>query len=210
MKSLKCNKCGKPIDKLDKFCPHCGVPISKTTTAPKTKTVKRPSKKKIVVEPAQKLATSALLKWIGIALIVGLAFGWIRYWIGYYILIQGVLAGLLIPWLIGKTAQDQKEALTNVRFKMSIVLFFSFMIAQALGFGLAQPVFDPFNWFYRVWDGQTSESVFGIFSTGGVVHETFSGGLSGGFWVLLSFIDLFFMWFFILVSLPLPTNKKKS
>lgn len=84
------------------------------------------------------------------------------------------------------------------------------MIAQAIGFGLAQPMFDPFSWFYRVWDGQTSESVFGIFTTGGGIHETFSGGLSGGFWALLLFIDLFFMFFFILVSLPLLTNKKKS
>ena len=200
MKSLKCNKCEKSITLGDKFCPYCGAPVKNAKIAPK----------KMNIEQSPKLSASALLKWLGIALIVGLAFGWVRYWIGYYILIQGVLAGLLIPWLIGKTATDQKEALANVRFKMSIVLFFSFMIAQAIGFGLAQPMFDPFSWFYRVWDEQTSESVFGIFSTGGVVHETFSGGLSGGFWVLLSCIDLFFMWFFILVSLPLPTNKKKS
>lgn len=207
---MDCIKCGKPIDKLTKFCQHCGVPIVKTTTSPKTKTAKRLSNKKVIVEPSQKLTTSTLLKWIGIALIVGLVFGWVRYWVGYYILVQGVIVGLLIPWLIGKTAQHQKEALANVRFKMSIVLFFSFMIAQAFGFGLAQPAFDPFNWFYRVLEGQTSESIFGIFSTGGVVHETFSRGLNGGFWALFSFIDLFFMWFFILVSLPLPTNKKKS
>ena len=159
---------------------------------------------------SKKIPISAILKWILVAVIIGAIIGWIRYWIGYYILVQGVLVGLLIPWLIGQIAQHQKEALANVRFKMSIVLFFSFMIAQAFGFGLAQPVFDPFNWLYRVWDGQTSESVFGIFSTGGVVHEAFSGGLSEGFWALLSFIDLFFMWFFILVSLPLPTNKKRS
>ena len=84
MKSLNCNKCGKPIDKVDKFCPHCGAPISKTTTTPKTKIVKNPAKKKTIVIPAQKLSASALLKWIGIALIVGLIVGWIRYWILYF------------------------------------------------------------------------------------------------------------------------------
>lgn len=200
MKSTKCNTCQKPTSPEDKFCPHCGAPIKNIAPNLKAKTANE----------SKRIAFSALAKWILIALIVGFVVGWIRYWIGYYILIQGVLAGLLIPWLISKTAQEQKEALANARFKMAIVFFFSFMIAQAIGFGLAQPLFDPFNWFYRVWDEQTSESIFGIFSTGGVVHETFSGGLNGGFWALLSFIDLFFMFFFILVSLPLPSNKKKS
>ena len=163
-----------------------------------------------VIKQAQKLSVSALFKWIVIAFVLGFLVGWIRYWIGYYVLLQGILAGLLLPWLVNKTAQNQKEALANIRFKMAIFLFFSFMIAQAIGFGLAQPVFDPFNWLYRVWDGQTTESVFGIFSTGGVVHQTFSEGLNGGFWVFLFLFDLFFMFFFILTSLPLPSNKKRS
>lgn len=163
-----------------------------------------------VIKQAQKLSVSALFKWIVIAFVLGFLVGWIRYWIGYYILVQGILAGLLLPWLVNKTAQNQKEALANIRFKMAILLFFSFMIAQAIGFGLAQPVFDPFNWLYRVWDGQTTESVFGIFSTGGIVHQTFSEGLSGGFWVFLFLFDLFFMFFFILTSLPLSSNKKRS
>ncbi len=200
MKSLKCITCGKPAKPDDKFCQHCGAPLKKIAPNLKAKTANE----------SKGIVFFDLAKWILISLIVGLVVGWIRYWIGYYILIQGVLVGLLISWLVKKTAQEQKEALANVRFKMANVLFFSFMIAQAIGFGLAQPVFDPFNWLARVWDGQTSESVFGIFSTGGVVHETFSGGLSGGFWVLLSFIDLFFMFFFILVSMPLATNKKRS
>ena len=200
MKPDNCFKCGKPITSDDKFCPHCGVSTKGSVIAPK----------KEIVEQASKLTASALLKWIGIALLVGLIFGWIRYWIGYYILIQGVIAGLLIPWLIGKAAQDHKEVLADVRFKMANVLFFSFIIAQAIGFGLAQPVFEPFGWFYRVWDDQTSESIFGIFSTGGVVHETFSGGLSGGFWAFLFAFDLFFMFFFILVGLPLPSRKNKK
>ena len=200
MKSFKCNKCGKSITLGDKFCPLCGAPVKNIKNAPK----------ETIIKQSTKLSASALLKWIIIAITLGLFIGWIRYWIGYYVLIQGVIAGLLIAWIVKKVAKDQLQALADVRFKITIVLFFSFMIAQAIGFGLAQPVFDPFNWLARVWDGQTSESVFGIFSTGGVVHETFSGGLSGGFWVLLSFIDLFFMFFFILVSMPLATNKKRS
>lgn len=158
---------------------------------------------------SNKISTSSVLKWMVIAVFTGLVFGWIRYWIGYYVLIQGIIAGLFIPWMVKKTDTNQSHALSNIRFKMASLLFFSFMIAQSIGFGLAQPLFDPFNWLFRVWEGQTSESVFGIFSTGGVVHETFSGGISGGFWLILSLIDLFFMFFFILVSMPLTTKKTK-
>lgn len=205
MKSKKCGTCGKSIQFDDKFCQHCGTAIEKPALPkPPLASSAKP------INQTEKLSFSTVSKWILVAVIVGLLMGWIRYWIGYYILVQGVIVGLLIPWVVKKVEKEQLQALADVRFKMTIVLFFSFMIGQALGFGLAQPVFDPFNWLARVWDGQTSESVFGIFSTGGVVHETFSGGLSGGFWVILSAIDLFFMFFFILVSMPLTTKKTKS
>lgn len=151
-----------------------------------------------------------LIKSVITAVLIGIITGWLRYWIGYYVLIQGIVAGLLLSWLAKKIAADKQEGLSNIRFTMAILLFFSFMVAQAIGFGLAQPVFDPFNWVARVWDGQTTESFFGIFSTGGVAHETFSEGLSGVFWILLWLFDLLFMFFFILISLPLITSKKRS
>ncbi|HIE16234.1 MAG TPA: zinc-ribbon domain-containing protein [Bacteroidales bacterium] len=25
MSTIKCNKCNKPVESSDKFCPHCGV-----------------------------------------------------------------------------------------------------------------------------------------------------------------------------------------
>lgn len=200
MKSFKCATCGKLINPNDKFCQHCGA--AQKIVVPVTKLKK--------AAESERLSIASLLKWILIAVLTGLVFGWIRYWIGYYILLQGVIAGLLIPWMIKKTAVSQMEALSNIRFKMALLLFFAFIIAQALGFGLAQPVFDPFNWFARVWNGETTESVFGIFSTAGVVSQTFSEGLSGGFWLFLSMIDLFFMFFFILVSMPLTSKKAKS
>lgn len=200
MKSSTCNKCGRTINRDDKFCQHCGA----------AQEIVIPVAKPIKTAESENISTTVLIKWIFIAAITGLVFGWIRYWIGYYILIQGVIAGLLIPWMVKKTATNQTEALSNIRFKMVVLLFFSFMVGQALGFGIAQPVFDPFNWLARVWNGDTTESVFGIFSTAGVVSQTFSEGLNGGFWVLLSVIDLFFMFFFMLVSMPLTTKKAKS
>ena len=149
-------------------------------------------------------------KIIAIALFTGFAIGWIRYWVGYYILLQGVLVGLLIPWLVNKISKSHQKNLSTIRFKIALLLFFFFMIGQAIGFGWAQPVFDPFNWFARVWNGDTVESVFGIFSTAGVVHQAFAKGLNGGFWLLLTIIDLFFMFFFILISMPLNFKKSQS
>lgn len=197
MKSKKCSTCKKPINPDDKFCQHCGA-------AQKSKSNDGNQKK---TTESERISTAAVFKWITIAIITGLVFGWIRYWIGYYILIQGVIAGLLISWMVKKSAGTQTEALSNIRFKMVVLLFFSFMIGQAFGFGLAQPVFDPFNWLARVWNGDTTESVFGIFSTAGVVSQTFSEGLNGGFWLLLGLIDLFFMFFLMLVTMPLTTKK---
>ena len=197
MKSSKCNTCGNPIKPDDKFCQHCGA--FQKTEAPDAKPIKTVEQKKIAI--------ASLLQWIAIAVLVGIVFGWIRYWIGYYILIQGVIAGLLIPWMVKKSAANQTEAISHVRFKIAVLLFFSFMVAQAIGFGMAQPVFDPFNWFIRVWNGDSIESVFGIFSTAGVVHHAFSEGLNGGFWIFLWLIDISFMFFFILVSMPLTTKK---
>jgi hypothetical protein len=193
----KCKACGKTIQQDDKFCQNCGAPQKGTTSA---NTAKRKAMPK-------NLSTAPIVKCLALAIATGLVFGWIRYWIGYYILIQGVIAGVTISWMVKQTAGEYIEALANIRFKMVVLLFFMFMIGQAFGFGLAQPVFDPFNWLARVWNADTTESVFGIFSTAGVVSRTFSEGLNGGFWVILSLIDLFFMLFLMLVTMPLPTKK---
>ncbi|WP_346859227.1 zinc ribbon domain-containing protein [uncultured Draconibacterium sp.] len=200
MNLSKCSTCKKPIQPGDKFCQHCGAPQSTAVSAKENKAPVR----------SDSIAFNDFIKWILIAVVIGVAFGWVRYWIGYYVLIQGVIAGLLIPFFVKNTAKNQLEALSNIRFKTALLLFVFFLLAQALGFGMAQPVFDPFMWFIRVWNGDTSESVFAIFSTAGVVHRTFSEGINGGFWILLSAIDLFFMFFFILVSMPLTSKKTKS
>ncbi len=150
------------------------------------------------------------VKWIAIVILIGIVFGWIRYWIGYYILLQGIAVGLIIPWVIHKTGSNGQKVLYDHTFKIAVLLFFTFMIGQAIGFGLAQPVFDPIGWLSRVWQGDTTESVFGIYSTGGVAHHTFSEGMSGGFWSILSFIDLAFMFFFMLIGLPPKTKKNRS
>lgn len=150
------------------------------------------------------------IKWIFITIVIGFITGWLRYWMGYYILIQGVVLGFLVPWLIHKSDKQPQKILSDHSFKITVLLFFSLMIGQALGFGFAQPVFDPLCWFGRTWSGATSESVFGIFSTAGVAHKAFSGGMNGGFWLFLWLFDVAFMFFFMLISLPVKSVKNKS
>jgi len=157
---------------------------------------------------SKKQLFSSILLWILIAAGIGLTVGWIRYWIGYYILLQGIISGMLIPWAIHRIPKDRQMILADATFKMSIVTFFSFMVGQAIGFGLAQPWFEPIGWLMRILDDKTVESVFGIFSTGGVTHQFYANGLNGGFWVILSLIDLAFMFFFILISLPRKSVRK--
>ena len=40
-----------------------------------------------------------------ISALMGLATGWVRYWMGFFVLFQGVIASLLIVWLVGKYAK---------------------------------------------------------------------------------------------------------
>lgn len=200
MKSATCSSCTQQISPNDKFCQHCGAE-QKPKVAPKI------ASDEPKVQTNENYRFSDVIVAILLAGLTGIVFGYLRYWIGYYILIQGVIAAVVLAYFVKAQAANKLERLANVRFKMSLLLFVGFVLAQAVGYGLAQPVFDPFNWFARVWNGDSSESVFGIFSTAGVVSRTFSEGVSGGFWLLLTAIDLFFMFFILLVSMPLSTKK---
>ena len=81
-----------------------------------------------------------------------------------------------------------------------LILFFWFMIAQAIGFGMAQPWFDPLGWLVRVIQHGTRETVWGIGLIGGVAAKNFQLGVNGYFWIFLNLFDLFFMGFFLLVG----------
>lgn len=162
------------------------------------------------LEKQAKYIIKSILTYALVAFLTGMVMGWIRYWVGYYVLLQGIIAGLFIPWIIHKLPGGSLKILYDKSFQLSILLFLLFMTGQATGFGLAQPWFDPTGWLTRILNGKTTESVFGIFSTGGVVHQYYSNGLHGGFWALLTIFDMVFMFFFLLISLPPKSVKKKS
>ena len=142
-----------------------------------------------------------VIKGIIITFIFGVLIGVFRYWFGFYVLLQGILAAFGISWLMHKFVKTGQEVFAQKTFKMALLLFIVFMVGKAVGFGLAQPWFDPLGWFVRVVNGDSSEAVFGIYSKSGLVHSFFTDGLSGGFWLFLTLFDLVFLFFFLLISL---------
>lgn len=140
------------------------------------------------------------------AVVMGLAVGWLRYWVGFFILVQGAVSGLAIAWVMGlMTRKKEGHPGFGFSFGTAGLVFLTFMAAQAAGFGLAQPWFEPLGWAVRVWDGRSVEFVFGVAATAGV-HRGFAMGLSGGWWILFSLVDWAIMFFFLL-AMPWPSGK---
>ncbi|SMD02251.1 hypothetical protein SAMN02746065_1224 [Desulfocicer vacuolatum DSM 3385] len=141
---------------------------------------------------------------MGLAVFAGAAAGWGRYWYGYFVLGQGTLAGLFVPWAAGilcpSTLTPGKTMKKPDSMTQVLIFFACFMIAQAIGFGLAQPWFEPLGWLGRVIQNDTKESIWGITLLGGAVAKNFQLGVNGVFWIFLNLFDLFFMVFFLLVG----------
>ena len=147
------------------------------------------------------VSRSPLLLPVGIAaaLLIGLAVGWSRYWIGFFVLIQGGLAGALLSWLIAVIGRSRDGSggpfhpgfPRNLWYALAWVA--AFVIAEPFGLGLAQPWFDPWGWMGRVMDGQTVEPVFGLSSLGSAVIRAFALGGKGWLWVFLNLVDALLM-----------------
>ncbi len=139
--------------------------------------------------------------------------GWARYWYGYFVLGQGVLAGLFIPWaatvFCARFFQEGKKTKKPGSLILVLIFFVCFMIAQAIFYGLAQPWFAPVGWLVRVLQHRTNEVVWGISLLGGAVARNFQMGINGGFWIFLNIFDLFFMCFFLLVGINIQMEGKK-
>lgn len=135
---------------------------------------------------------------------VGLVYGAVRYWFGYFILAQGATAGAFISWGFLAWVRSRGGAPPRPDFKttlsVALIWFGLFMIGQAIGLGLAQPWFDPLGWVGRVWSGKSSEFVFGV-AANAAVARGFAGGVHGWFWLILSLID---WWIMIMMLLIIP------
>jgi hypothetical protein len=137
-----------------------------------------------------------------------LSVGWVRYWMGFFVLFQGVIASLLIAWLVGKyvkrsgTGANPSNRLALV---MALIWLVVFWAGQVLGLGLAQPWFDPLGYFGRILQGDARETAFGLASTAGWARS-FRGGFGGGFWIFLNVLDgLIMLLFLFRMPWPSPT-----
>jgi hypothetical protein len=129
--------------------------------------------------------------------LVGLAAGWVRYWMGFFILGQGAIASLLIAWFIRRYCRRRPDAVNpSHRSALALGWLAIFWIAQIYGLGSAQPGFDPLGYFGRILRGHALEMVFGIRAVAGWA-KSFSGGFGGGMWVLLNVVDSAIMYFFL-------------
>ena len=136
---------------------------------------------------------------------IGLAVGWVRYWIGFSVIIQGAIASVLIARLLGKYLKRTRSPVNpsgRVALLLAFVWLGVFWAAQVYGLGLAQPWFDPLGYFGRILEGDTRELAFGLTQTGGWTRA-FSGGFGGTFWIILNVLDGLIMYLF-LFRLPWP------
>ena len=74
--------------------------------------------------------------------------------------------------------------------------FVIFQAGLAVGFGLAQPWFEPVKFLSQVLAGQGIEFVFGIASSGGT-QKGFAMGASGFMWVVFNLVDWAVMFLFL-------------
>lgn len=146
-----------------------------------------------------------------ISALIGFATGWVRYWMGFFVLFQGVMASLLIAWLVGKywKGRDSASNPPNGKALMAALgWLIIFWVAQIYGLGLAQPWFDPFGYFGRILQGDAKEMAFGMKGISGWTSG-FSGGFGGGFWVFLNVLDSIIMYLF-LFRMPWPDPSRKD
>jgi hypothetical protein len=133
----------------------------------------------------------------------GVLAGVFRYWFGFFILGQGIFVGWLAPKLVAALASvnaSNDSGSASLKSFVFIIIILFFLFGQAIGFGLAQPWFEPIAWLDRVLSGRTSEYLFGIRLFGGVVNQPASLVVDGGFWLFFNLFDLIFMAFFLLIG----------
>ena len=194
----KCPKCEGRILENDRFCSKCGA------------TRKDEESKQAANEPVSAGVetkggggSNFLLIFIA-TLIVGSAIGWVRYWIGFCVIFQGAASAGLIIWAFQsfRNAPPKGSEVSNGQaWGWSVILIPVYCAAQIAGLGIAQPWFEPGEYFLSILKGNSSEAVFGITRT-----TAFSGGF---LWIFCNGLDAVIMLFILAIGIR-DDNSKRS
>ncbi|HNV72847.1 MAG TPA: hypothetical protein PKO06_24275, partial [Candidatus Ozemobacteraceae bacterium] len=117
----------------------------------------------------------------------GLVAGWLRYWLGFMVIFHGLAFALLATWVFNRLRPTPTPDLlwTNrAAWRSAPVFLLLFWVGQMIGLGLAQPVFDPWQFFWQILAGSEGESFVAM-----TQHRTYSGGLTGLFWAFTNLLD---------------------
>lgn len=134
-----------------------------------------------------------------IALLVGMAAGWLRYWLGFLVILHGAACAGIIGWLFhrARSAPPRNIQESNVRvWRWSLPLLAVFWAGQIVGTGLAQPWFEPLEHFGGIISGTSAETFLAMGSP-----RSYGGGMSGFLWVFTVLLDAVIMWLLLAVAL---------
>jgi len=140
-----------------------------------------------------------------VALLVGVAAGWIRYWFGFLVIFHGAACAGIIGWLFHRVRPDPTgtpEANASV-WRWTLPLLAVFWAGQIAGIGLAQPWFEPLAYLGGIVAGEGVET----FAAMGTVR-TYGGGMSGFLWLFSVVLDALVMW--ILLAVALRDDEKRG
>lgn len=136
---------------------------------------------------------------IGVTLLVGVAAGWLRYWLGFVVIFHGAACAGIIGWLFHRARSvppGNAEESNSQAWRWSLPLLVIFWAGQTAGIGLAQPWFEPLEYLGGIVSGNGVETFFAMGET-----RTYGGGMSGFMWIFCVLLDALIMWILLAVAL---------
>lgn len=134
-----------------------------------------------------------------LALAVGIAAGWLRYWFGFLVIFHGAACAGAIGWLFHRARSTPPRNFVESNatvWRWSLPLLPVFWAGQLIGTGLAQPWFEPLGYFIDIVSGTSVETFIGV----GTTH-VYGGGMSGFMWAFCILLDAAVMWLLLAVAL---------
>ena len=148
---MKCTKCGKEINKTDKFCQYCGTEVKaeekKETKAAKTVEKRKEVKEEVKVEKVtQTEAPQARRKGLGIAGMVLGILSIVFCWCGLWVVIFPIL-GLIFSLISRKNGFKIAGIITSiVGFVLQVLVTIITLAAMTSFFGILEDYVDNYDY----------------------------------------------------------------